>query len=241
MSGKIEGGTINIPFYIILGSNTSRSSAAKYIPSQIDISSTGILHIEDRHDHLNNYLSQLSQPPETISPPDQIKDSKDVAYDTSINKDGIVTSSKNIDGICLQKLSLEEQDDSNSAQVFQKDIYKETSTEPSANPLTNEEPSLKISDSKCTNGTNYLIQNKDCLSTQIKKLSNAVQSEADLIQRRIFSLEDSMSIAKTVAQPKELLQINIPNSTVINNNEPSTTISDPPKSNIISPGMSSIG
>ena len=85
--------------------------------------------MKDNHESLNNYLYGLSQPPRVRSSPDQIKKSDAETVDFSLtNKESqIVTSSKSLQGVCLQKLSLEEQDSSNLVgNDFKEDILKKT-------------------------------------------------------------------------------------------------------------------
>ena len=157
-----------------------------------------------------------------------------------MNKNEIVTSSKSLDGVCLQNLSLEDEDLPTLKKDFKNEIIEDT-TKLATESSNEKEQILKVSKLEDADRRKpSLIQSPDCLSNQIKKLSNAVQSEADLIQRRIVSLEDSMSTAKSLGAQQELLKITIPRET--NNPESAETIPhDQKSSNFASPGITSVG
>ena len=186
------------------------------------------------NDHLNCYLTQLSQPPEaSLHSPvkhDLNKPSDDEHETIQIN---------------LEKLSMEEKElTSNNYELCEKD------TEPVSLITDYEEEKSVPNQDAPTNGTNIEQNSKDIisqketnsLSNQIRKLSDVVQNEAEVIQRQIHILEESRIHAYEDTKLKNL-QIEIPKSPIINSAENTAHSLNIPnfKTPITSPNISSLG
>ena len=186
------------------------------------------------NDHLNCYLTQLSQPPDaSIHSPvrdDLNKLSDDEHKTIQIN---------------LEKLAMEEKElTRNNHELCEKD------TEPESHIKDYKEEKSVPNQDAPTNGTNIEQNSKDVnskketnsLSNQIRKLSDVVQNEAEVIQRQIHTLEERRLHAYEDTKLKNL-HIEIPKSPIINSAENSANSLNIPnfKTPIASPNISSLG
>ena len=231
--------TINLLCSISDAVDVSSSRQSK-VQIDTDILSSEVVLTENKNERLNSYLSQLSQPPESKCLPEPIKMSKNKEFD-NIDQDEVVTESKSVNGVCLQDMALKNQEFSNPGNINENRNTIENLTLPS-HIVSNKNSFDDTVNSDVPQLPNDLAQNKDCLSTQIKKLSNAVQNESKLIQRRISSLEEYRSDVKNeLVQPKEALQVKIPNVSKDIIERIDTSICSEKSPNIASPSITSIG
>ena len=92
------------------------------------------------------------------------------------------------------------------------------------------------------NNDEQSINSKNSLSSQIRKLSNFVQNEAEIVQRQVHLLEENRSAAKK-EQKYQTMHIQIPNSSGViplENSANMPTINNL-QSPLVSPNVSSLG
>ena len=185
-------------------------------------------------DHLNCYLTQLSQPPEA-SLHSPVRD--------DLNKPS--DDEHKIIQMNLEKLALEEKElTSNNHELCEKD------TETVSHIKDYEEEKFVQNQDAPNNGTNIEQNSKDInskketisLSNQIRKLSDVVQTEAEILERQIHILEESRLQANEDTK-HENLHIEIPKVPIINSAENTAHSLNIPnfKTPITSPNILSLG
>ena len=193
-------------------------------------------------DHLNTYLTQLSQPPEAKFSPEMSNRANDISDDT--NGSDIVSESKTKDDINIDKLVIDEQKcPTTNMSMSEKDYEpithkKEYSEEKSVENLKTPDNATNLTFLK---NDEQSINSKNSLSSQIRKLSNFVQNEAEIVQRQVHLIEENRSAARK-EQKYQTMHIQIPNSPgvkPVENSENMLTIHNL-QSPLVSPNVSSL-
>ena len=227
---------------IFSGSSTSYSTNTFSIHADTQISTPEVSQLNTKNEHLNDYLSQLSHPPSTELSVEQIGSCEVGVSDNPENKDEIVTTPQTFDGVCLQKVSLEEQDSPIPVKASKEDGVNDTLKIHTEDSVQNKDQLHEAPFVEAPKQQNHTSHNDNSLSWQIKKLSNVVQNEAHLIQRRILSLEESRVESKNERSlPQTALKINIPTNPPNLGTESTNISPNLQKTPNVSPSIASIG
>ena len=218
-------------------SKMSHVSQVKAVNLNPEMSSTVEMHPKEKENCLVDYLSQLSQPPESKTLLNTVEKSHDSITDYTVNGD-IVTESKTVNGSLSQNKSVEDDDCPGLQEPLDNEVQKylvENKETERINLRPKTPPDLEASTL-----TDDPSINNEYLSTKIKKLSSTVQNETEIIQKRILSLEQTRQALTNRTDNQDILQIGIPKQSNVNTEEYDTSKIIQKSPNMISPSMNSI-